>query len=277
MRTNNNQEILAQLRAVREMDSELTEIIDLHHDLLEAQMQASIPPLAMTLSVEEAQTRSRQGMPLLRPSEIKLDWDAFFDLYRQICHIVVRHYPDLTEQFEEILALVEDDRDKVQARVISYIEDGNLAVTNEALQAQEELQAFVIYHALNPFFWTYAETLSPLIEQKSWQRGWCPICGGEPGLAFLDGESGSRHLICSRCECQWLYPRIKCPFCNNSEPAKLSYFPFEEGKYRLYICQGCRRYLKAIDLRKSGQRVLFPVERITTATMDVAAQKEGYR
>jgi FdhE protein len=277
MTTNNNQEILARLREVKEKTPELAEVIDLQHDLLEAQVQARIPPAHLMHSVEEAKTRFSRGISLLRPLEIELDWEAFSNLYRQVCHITSRHRPDLTDQLEEILTLLEDDPDSVQTLVMSYIEDGNLATMNEELKAQGELQTFVFNHALHPFLRAYADALFPLVKQKSWQRGRCPICGGEPDLAFLDVESGSRHLICSRCESQWLYPRIKCPFCNTSDSTKLSYYPFEDGKYRLYVCRDCRRYLKAVDLRKAGHRVLFPVERITTVAMDVAAQEEGFR
>jgi hypothetical protein len=35
--------------------------------------------------------------------------------------------------------------------------------------------------------------------------------------------------------------------------------------------------LKAIDLRQVGRQVLFPVERVTTVAMDVAAQEEGFQ
>jgi formate dehydrogenase maturation protein FdhE len=61
-----------------------------------------------------------------------------------------------------------------------------------------------------------------------------------------------------------------------SEPTSLSYYPSEDEKYRLYVCQNCQRYLKTIDMRKTLGQVLFPVERIITVGLDVAAQEEGY-
>jgi FdhE protein len=102
------------------------------------------------------------------------------------------------------------------------------------------------------------------------------VCGGAPDLAALEAETGARHLLCSRCNSKWLYPRVKCPFCGTTDHAKLAYYPSEDGVYRLYVCRGCRRYLKTVDLREVQREVLLPVERITTVAMDAAARNEGY-
>ena len=56
-----------------------------------------------------------------------------------------------------------------------------------------------------------------------------------------------------------------------------AYYLDEEKVYRLYVCEECRCYLKAIDLRQVGRPVLFPVERLTTLNMDLAARQEGYQ
>jgi len=110
--------------------------------------------------------------------------------------------------------------------------------------------------ALKPYLEWAAERVLLHVDQEHWKRGHCPVCGGEPDFAYLDSETGARHLVCSRCDSQWLYRRLM---------------------YRLYVCQNCRRYLKAIDLRQVGRRILFPVERLKTLNMDLAARQEGYR
>jgi FdhE protein len=69
---------------------------------------------------------------------------------------------------------------------------------------------------------------------------------------------------------------VGCPSCGTGDHTKLSYYLSEDEAYRLYVCQACRRYLKVIDLRKVGRQVSFPVERVTTVGMDVAARQEGY-
>jgi len=57
----------------------------------------------------------------------------------------------------------------------------------------------------------------------------------------------------------------------------LSYLTNEEGACRLYLCDECYSYLKAVDLRKKEVEVSMPWERIQTLVMDRQAQQEGYQ
>ena len=56
----------------------------------------------------------------------------------------------------------------------------------------------------------------------------------------------------------------------------LAYFTDDEGLYRLYVCEQCKRYLKAIDLRQAQAEVLLPLERYYTLDLDAQAQEQGY-
>jgi hypothetical protein len=132
--------------------------------------------------------------------------------------------------------------------------------------------------ALRPYLEWGAEQLVPRLDvQTAWRQGYCPMCGGAPDFASLGEESGARHLLCSRCNTQWPYPRLGCPFCSTADHTKLSYYPGDDDVHRLYVCQKCRRYLKTIDLRQVHRVVLLPLERITTVAMDAAALEAGYR
>jgi len=110
-----------------------------------------------------------------------------------------------------------------------------------------------------------------------WYRAHCPICGGAPDFAALEKESGTRRLLCARCDFEWTFHRARCPFCNEDVPGKLGYFPSPDGIYRLYTCENCKRYLKTIDRRELAREVHLPAERVLTIAMDVAAQQAGYR
>ena len=35
------------------------------------------------------------------------------------------------------------------------------------------------------------------VDQEKWRRRYCPVCGGNPDIAYLDTERGSRWLVCS--------------------------------------------------------------------------------
>jgi formate dehydrogenase maturation protein FdhE len=49
------------------------------------------------------------------------------------------------------------------------------------------------------------------------------------------------------------------------------------GLYRLYVCEQCHKYIKAVDLRCSEPEVSLPLERIFTLDIDRQAEEKGYR
>ena len=57
--------------------------------------------------------------------------------------------------------------------------------------------------------------------------------------------------MCSKCAAEWLFQRLECPYCGTQDQNTLAYFTDDKGLYRLYICEHCRHYLKAIDLRQT--------------------------
>jgi hypothetical protein len=134
-----------------------------------------------------------------------------------------------------------------------------------------------IFHSvIKPFLATQAITLAATFDQETWRRGYCPICGGNPDFAYLIKDTGARWLVCSRCETAWLYQRIGCPYCQSVDQNKLSFLTDEKGWYRLYLCDECKHYLKAINLRQAQGEVVISLEKLLTWDMDRQAQEKGY-
>ena len=280
------EESLKGLEEEREKKLELAEIIDLHRALLLAQANAPVPLPRLEMEPEEAKALLRQGIPLLQPEAMEVDWGVFAQLCDEICHIASQHQPELSEDLESVRAFLGHHPDK-RSLVVDYLRGRPLRSQASGLKSQAacdlrpvtcdlELLAFVLNNALHPFLRAYAEALAPLVDDSLWYHGYCPVCGGQPDFALLEAGSGARHLLCSRCDAQWLAHRLECPFCGNTEPNKLIYYPSEDEVYRLYVCQVCNRYLKTIDMRQVARKVIPPVERIITVAMDVAAREAGY-
>ena len=95
-------------------------------------------------------------------------------------------------------------------------------------------------------------------------------------MAVLKPEYGARWLLCSRCDTEWSFQRLECPYCGTKEQSALSFFTDEEGPYRLYVCDQCKCYLKAIDLRKAKDDIPLPLERLYTIDLDRQAKEYGY-
>ena len=114
------------------------------------------------------------------------------------------------------------------------------------------------------------------VDQERWRRGYCPVCGGSPDFAYLDKERGSRWLVCSRCDTEWLFQRLQCPYCNTQDQNQLAYLTDNDGRYRLYVCDNCQQYLKAIDLQRAKGEVIIYLERLFTLYLDAQAREYGY-
>ncbi|HOG08797.1 MAG TPA: formate dehydrogenase accessory protein FdhE, partial [Syntrophales bacterium] len=111
----------------------------------------------------------------------------------------------------------------------------------------------------------------------AWDEGYCPICGREPKIGQIRDEEGRRCLFCSQCGYEWTFRRIKCPFCGNDEQQSLAYFTIEdEERYRVDVCNVCKRYLKIVDFRQTQETPNLDVEDIATLHLDMLATEEGY-
>ncbi len=111
---------------------------------------------------------------------------------------------------------------------------------------------------------------------EPWSKGYCPICGSAPILSFL-ADAGARTLICGFCWHDWQARRVYCPFCENTDNAKLQYlYNEEETDLRIDVCDKCKRYLKSVDTRKADRLIYPPLEQITTLHLDMKAREEGF-
>ena len=272
------QQILQALQEAGIEDPDLSATYELHTRLVRVLAQARVDILSRELErVDEAELQARllRGLPLLAFAQVPLEADRFAELVWNVAGLLTESNPDLQGQSvpgspAECLALARQrfaEGQAVDRQANAGLEEGEGELT---------LAQMSVDQALKPYLEWGAERVLPHVEVEYWKRGYCPVCAGTPGFAFLGGELGTRYLLCSRCSCQWPYRRVGCPFCGTDDHTKLSYYLSEDRVYRLYICQACRRYLKVLDRRKVDRQVLFPVERVTTVGMDLAARQEGY-
>ena len=133
----------------------------------------------------------------------------------------------------------------------------------------------VLLLALRPFLARCAEALTQRTDLSMWTHGHCPFCGWEPDFAVIT-PTADRRLICGRCLGQWIFPSLACPFCSNDERSLITSFATRDGRYRVYACDVCRRYLKAYDGRHAARPVIVAVDSIATLPLDAAAMQRGY-
>ena len=111
----------------------------------------------------------------------------------------------------------------------------------------------------------------------------CPECGGSPQVSvFVDtGEAlvtGQRRLVCARCANEWVYPRMTCVACGETESNKLVVIadPQQLPHLRIDACERCKRYIVSVDARLEGHAVPV-VDELAAIPLDISAVERGFR
>lgn len=270
-----NNKILERLKEQQKKESSLPQFLELYRHLLSIQVEAetSIPSSKSVLTKAEISATLREGIPLLKWDALPIDWPTFQKLAQAAATAISQH----TEPAPRNLKSIASETSSLKEAARAWYEGSSLSAWADTYNVSEELLVAAIHCAAKPFLTAQADSLTKSIDQEQWRRGYCPICGGKPDFAFLDKERGARWLLCSRCDTEWLFQRLECPYCGTQDQNELAYFTDDKELYRLYICQRCHSYLKAIDLRRTESEVLLPLERVLTADMDRQGQEMGYK
>jgi len=217
-----------------------------------------------------------QGKSILTFDDLGLDWSSLEELFRAAVRIMIGESAGSQENSKRLNQLA-TNTPLLRQVARDYYNDTPLSATATEHCIDAPLMEACISAALAPFLAAHSEALSELVAQELWRRKSCPICGGVADFAFLEKDQGARWLMCSRCSMEWLFQRIQCPYCGTQKHESLAYRTNSQGLYRLYTCEECHSYLKAIDLRKAGSDVLLLLERILTVDLDRQAKEANYR
>jgi formate dehydrogenase maturation protein FdhE len=236
-------------------------------------------PLALYGAVAEAQERAFERAGVDRPSVDDLP-----------AYVVRAALPDVmsavmtagTETLREAVLLRFHEGD-LERMVTSWLrgdaQDGSdvflaRAATAPVLEALRDL-----LQGENPLQPHSSQGENPL--QPPQARA-CPECGGAPQVSvFVDsGEAlvtGQRRLVCARCANEWVYPRMTCVACGETESSKLVVLadPQQLPHLRVDACERCKRYIVSVDARLEGHAVPV-VDEIAAIPLDIAAAERGF-
>ncbi|MGQ9497781.1 MAG: formate dehydrogenase accessory protein FdhE [Desulfotomaculales bacterium] len=220
------------------------------------------------------------GVPLVLVAPPSVDAASFFAVLRRVADTAVKHNPGLAQDVMPVLEALPDDPVEQELFVASVLSREGTRLEQLARDAHlpREALGFLINHALKPIMRAYAAEAVKWCDTEQWRHGVCPVCGGRPSLAILEKEVGRRYLYCGLCDTRWRYKRLGCPFCDTEAPHGQEFFTLEGNeKYRIYVCNTCRGYLKTIDERRAGEEEIDLFwEDISTVHLDILAMREGY-
>lgn len=232
-------------------------------------------------------TKLKGGLPLIDFAGGRFDLTGPREYFLALLKIAERFHPeetgavlgDLEEGLEGYEAMVRDTFliSPEEASAEECLADDDTDAERDQEARGFDLIGFFLEESLRPALELTAGTYTAEIAKSGWAEGYCPVCGKEPKIGSLREEEGRKFLFCNQCGTEWLFRRIKCPFCGNEEQKTLSYFTVNnDERYRVDVCDCCKRYVKIVDLRSSGKEADLDVEDIATLHLDMLANEEGY-
>ena len=247
------------------------EILDFFHKITQVkklckdELERAIEPLRLDEALIVAKTKN--GFPLLDKEALPLE------------------YPVLKNYFLNLLEIagsrVQDETDRISAALSSgemvFEEALRDVIKEEGLYARQELLTFLLSETIKPLLEVYAGEFKDRLKHVSWSWGYCPVCGGDPFLGVVRHEQGTRYLVCAACATEWIFPRVKCPFCETTNHDSLWYYMASgDERCRVEICEECKHYIKTIDQRKLAHQESLLVQNIKTLHLDMVVGEKGY-
>ena len=256
------------------------DMLDFYGRIFDAQEMSKgriqIQPLQ--ISEEIRIVKAREKFPLIEIKEFLFDTVEAGRLFFIICNFAKEANPKLATDAAAILKAT-DNVIKPRELFLGLLngEEPLYEKISGELNIAETTLGFISYNSLKPSLLLCADQLSAYLnKEEPWLKGYCPICGNPPVLSILE-DGGERSLICSFCWHSWSVQRVFCPYCENRDSKTQHYFYNEgEKEFRVDLCDGCKKYLKALDARETERMIYPPLEQISSLHLDYKAKEMGY-
>lgn len=265
---------IAELRRLKQEQPDLASAADLQIELLQLQrrIQSRVPLPSIKLEPAYLNDLLSKG-PILQFEHLPLDWSDVRLLLRGTAR-AMRNHDALDEADYGRADALARDSEQLPAIVRTWYESvrpGAPTLSGAAAGLESVLQ-----QTMRPFLTRAGDAVMARSDLAAWNRGSCPLCGGEPDLAVITAAA-ERLLICGRCAARWRFEQLTCPFCLNGDRRRITSFASRDGQYRLFACGVCERYLKAFDARHASRPVMPAVDAVATLPLDAAAIQKGFR
>jgi|GEM_PF-1649719 len=170
-----------------------------------------------------------------------------------------------------VLEFITDILTNKQKKIVDFSRQNNIS--------EDFIIFFSVFSAI-PFRKAAAELIRKEIDFKIHVSGFCPVCGHWPVMAYLVGKEMKKTMACICCGTSWLFRRLTCPFCLNSNNNDLGYLHIEEEKtISAYTCSKCRRYIKTkivSDVHHTIKLEEIILDYLASGDLDIAAVQNKF-
>ena len=220
-----------------------------------------------------------QGVPLLSGEMLSRLIDSWEGSVGFMIPYIEKGFPKIKPELTRLEAATEEGHLNLKDCMKALLEGQEKKIDETALnlETQPLILKFILDQLMKPFLEKRIEGAQSLIQNLTWLKGYCPLCGSFPELSFLRGEEGQRWLRCALCGHEWRFMRTKCPFCENEDHEKMELYFVEDREHeRAELCYQCKRYIVGIDMRKCSEEVVKEVAAIGMLHLDILAQGKGF-
>ncbi len=194
---------MVELRQIKLEQPELATAVDMQLALVDMQrrVQSRVPLPWIQVDPDWMRTQQAAGRPLVRFSDIPLEWSDFRLTFRQTADILQRFEALDRSDYQKIVAMGRDGNALEPLVTSWYDATSGVSGADPRRRAASDAPAsldHVLVLALRPFLARSAEALVQKVDLSGWTHGHCPCCGWEPEFAVIT-PTADRRLVCGRC------------------------------------------------------------------------------
>jgi FdhE protein len=253
---------------------ELAPAVALERELLdgERRLQRRLGTPWIDASPDVLSAQLARGECLVDLAQLGLDWSELRLRVRQVIDVLRRHDVLDPEDARRLQAL--DREAELPSVVHRWFNQapGRRAAAGDG-EAVDPVLSDVLAISVRPFLSRAVDVLAQRVSVDGWGEPFCPMCGARPTFAVI--APGERRLVCGRCHGRWPFEARRCHFCLSADHIRV--FSAHDGVYQVTACDGCRRYLKGLDVKRAGRPLFLPLDTVATLALDQAVVEQGYQ
>jgi FdhE protein len=276
------EEVKRQIEEIKTDKRMAIDYLRLFQEIFAAQyeIQEKLNPNDIYPFTQEKEDGEQSGLPVIDPNKLNPDESVLITLLEKITDILENFTSVKETTARKLLSAARSGKINPgdMVRALTAVDTDYLAAESKKIESPIDEVMFVITTIARPLLRVLGESRKQKANLESAFTDTCPVCGGVPLMAKLQKDDGRRILECYLCGTQWVFKRLRCPFCGNEEHKTLSYLFLEGDSCRIDKCDNCKRYIKTFDERKNtlDQPLSLLVQDVATLDLDILATKEGY-